>query len=167
MAAAPAILLLARPAVAVEAPLSHVTQRRINSCAAALLAARQRIVDATGLRRPSEPLPAYLARALYPLPGESRGAFVARLDGYAAAIERAADATAALRSEPELVDRSAGNARVWTRATKLMRALASQAARLRIATDPARRSEPDERRAIAQGVALVALALDDLRDALP
>jgi hypothetical protein len=170
LATAASLLLLGLEAgrtVASPPVAAPPTQRRINSYASALSAARREIVDETGLRRAGEPLPAYLTRVLRPLPGEPQRGFTRRLDRYAQALEQAADATAPLRTVPQVADRSAANLHVWDHAARLLRALGIQAAALRASASGAARDEAAERRAIAQGVTLAALALDDLRDALP
>ncbi len=92
------------------APLS---QRRINEYAAALLTAESALLEAPRLRRPNEPLPAYCGRLVLPLPNETQARRGVRINGYFAALERAAAQTAEIRKSPPLCDSRPENQKRW------------------------------------------------------
>ena len=90
-----------------------LSQRRINEYAAALLSAERALLEAPRLRLPNEPLPAYCRRLVLPLPNEKEAERRARINGYFAALEKAANQTAEIRKAPPLLDAELENQKRW------------------------------------------------------
>ena len=102
------------------APLSP---RRINEYAAALSGAERALLERPNLRRSGEALPDYCRRLVMSLPGEDAPRRKARINGYFAALERAAQQTADLRKPPALCDSSPENLQCWKAAAAAVAAL--------------------------------------------
>ncbi len=160
-----------------------LTQRRINELAAVLQRARLALIEDTGLRRPQEPLPAYFSRIVGVGYGEAAPARVARIEGYIAALARAAQDTASIRQVPGLRNNDAANLQCWQRAvhaltlfpTRITKARAAwhdlrreetrnwQSSKMEVVAAPYRRLGAE----LTQAVELLLVAYNALRDARP
>lgn len=156
------------PGVAWSDGGAPVTQRRINEWAGALQRARYALIEETGLRRPEEPVNAYLGRVVRPLPGERPDVYRRRIAGYVAALSSAATATSGACRMPALRDSGAANSAVWRRALSAIAALPEHVRRMQAAEPACFSGQPRRFNAeLAESVALVLSAYLALRDAQP
>lgn len=162
--------LLAGTCCARACPRGHsFTQRRINEFAAELHRARIAVLEAPGSRRPRELLPDYLERLSRPFSGETMPQWRRRMEGYLAALDRAAAAVSEAARPPVLQQNSQENRERWQ---KIARRVALMPARLKKTRAAWRRSAaaglPSGIGAeIGQTLALFRAVCDGLRDASP
>jgi hypothetical protein len=97
---------------------ARITQRRVNDASAAIERCRRGLLETPGLRRKSEPLPAYLYRMAAVLPGENVAVYRSRCASYVEMLSRASEDTAFVREVPRLVDSGAANSGLWRRAAR-------------------------------------------------
>ncbi len=124
----------------VRTPLS---QARINELAASLLRAHWALIEVPGLRHDGERIEAYMDRIASRQHGESHSTYLARVDSYVAAIERAAGVHDRGADDPTLSDATDVNVACWNRASRASRSLPAHAAKVREAWNIVRRKRPD------------------------
>jgi hypothetical protein len=150
----------------------YVTQHRINEMAAALERARVALLEEPGLRQEGETLPGYLHRLAMPLPGEKPSSYRTRIEGYLNALAQATDATASIRRVPTLLEAGEANRLLWQKIARSVGYLPRRMVKLHAAWKETL-SKPNAAGFSALGtemtqtLALMIVALNDLRDARP
>lgn len=150
------------------AAATGLTQRQINTWAAAMERVRLAVVDEPGLRGPAEPIGAYLDRLAKALPGEKPAAYRQRINGYLDALANAASVSRSVPAQPKLTDRSPANLQLWQRADTELSRLRRSVGALQMAWRRRQQSgqliRPER---LQEAVAIALSALGDLRDARP
>jgi hypothetical protein len=167
------ILLVAAARPSWAEPHRPISQARINELAGVLLRAHRALIEEPGLRREGERLEPYMDRIAATLPGETSARYVARVDAYVAAIERAVDARNLCVSAPAPRDGSPANVALWNTAVRAEAKLPAQAARVRGAWAAIRRGSPTVAEThglgseMAKTILVIKAALEALRSARP
>jgi len=147
-----------------------LTQRRINTAAAALYRVHLALVEEPGVRRPEEPLPAYFGRLLALRPGEKPAARHARVAAYLTLLTQAANQTAPLRKVPSLHTGTAANRALWQQISQNLQAMSATTEKVsqEWAREEALPGTPAETaKTLTQALWQIQNAYAALRDALP
>ncbi len=148
-----------------------ISQQKINEMAAALLKVR-RDVFVQSLRTPGETAEDFCRKISYPLSGESKYRFLARLSGYDISFQALTNKSTFIKTVPVLQNTTSMNITIWNRIGQQLSYLPARIRKVQTSLrtaekNPDKKSFSEVSRQVLQTMRMDVSLYDLLRDALP